>query len=117
MKEYFLKTDRIGFSYWTQEDGELAGMLWGEPEVTRFISSNGSFTEREIRNRLSLEVENLDKYGVQYFPIFELAKKELIGCCGLRPFACEKDIFEIGFHLRKKYWKQGFAFEAATAII
>lgn len=117
MREYFLQTNRIGFSTWAHEDIELAAELWGEPEVTHFICANGIFTPQDIRNRLNLEIENYEKYNVQYFPIFELESAELIGCCGLRLYKNEKDIYEIGFHLRKKYWRQGFGYEAASAMI
>lgn len=34
-REFFLKTDRIGFSKWIQNDIELAELLWGNPEVTK----------------------------------------------------------------------------------
>lgn len=117
MREYFLKTNRIGFSIWTNEDSTLAETLWGEPEVTHFICASGVFTEQEIKDRLNLEIENYEKYGAQYFPIFELGSEKLIGCCGLRPYKNEKDIYEIGFHLRKEYWRKGFGFEAASAMI
>ena len=117
MKEYFLKTKRIGFSCWEQEDVQLAIELWGEPEVAHFICAEGNFTIPEIRERLNCEISNHRVYGIQYFPIFELDSGQLIGCCGLRPYKEEKNIFEIGFHLKKKYQKQGLAFEAAAAII
>lgn len=42
---------------------------------------------------------------------------ELIGCCGMRPFKSEIYSYEIGFHLRKKYWGLGYASEAAKAVI
>ncbi len=42
---------------------------------------------------------------------------DLIGCCGLRPFRSEQHSYEIGFHLRKLYWGQGYAYEAATRVI
>lgn len=117
MREYFWKTNRIGFSHWTVDDLKLAAELWGQPEVSHFICANGVFSSEEISSRLHLEVENYKKYGVQYFPIFELSSANLIGCCGLRPYKNEKEIFEIGFHLKKEYWRQGFGFEAASAMI
>lgn len=39
----------------------------------------------------------------------------MIGCCGLRPYKDRK--YELVFHLRSKFWKQGYAFESATAVI
>lgn len=121
MREYFMQTDRIGFSLWNKEDNSLAEMLWGEPEVTRYICASGKFTKEEIQRRLEKEMRQQKEYGVQYWPVFDLADQELIGCCGLRPYLDETGddvlVYEIGFHLRKEYWGLGYASEAARAAI
>jgi len=117
VRNYFLETERIGFSRWTQNDYDLALLLLGDGLVTKYISKTGKFTEQEIMNRLHLEIENGEKFNVQYWPIFEKTTEEFIGCCGLRPYEIEERIYEIGFHLRHKYWGKGFASEAARATI
>lgn len=117
LRQYFMKTERIGFSRWQSSDRQLAELLWGDPDVTHFISANGVFTQQDIQNRLDTEIKNNTKYHVQYWPVFELTTSELIGCGGLRPCKGEPCIFEIGFHLRKKYWGKGLATEAANAVI
>lgn len=114
MKEYFLKSERIGFSRWKMEDLSNAKLLWASKEVTRYICASGVFSEVEIVNRLELEINNFTKYHVQYFPIYELSSGDLIGCCGLRPAG--QDVYELGFHLRKKYWHQGIGYEAGKAM-
>ncbi|SHK21605.1 Protein N-acetyltransferase, RimJ/RimL family [Anaerocolumna jejuensis DSM 15929] len=114
---YFLKSERIGFSKWTEKDIELARSLWGEKNVTRYLCASGTFTEEEIKTRLGLEIENQKKFGVQYWPVFELATGDFIGCCGLRPYKLEEGIFEIGFHLKERFWGKGFANEGAKAVI
>lgn len=114
-RDFFLTTDRIGFSKWSQNDIKLAQLLWGNPKVTRYICASGMFSKEDIRNRLDKELANEAEYGVQYWPIFELETGELIGCCGLRPYKTE--IYEIGFHLRPEFWGQGYAMEAANAAI
>lgn len=116
-RDYFLMTNRIGFSKWGHDDMELAVLLWGEEAVTRYICASGVFSRQEIADRLRTEIHNGEQYSVQYWPIFELVTEELIGCCGLRPFKSEKSSYEIGFHLRKKYWGMGYASEAAEAVI
>jgi RimJ/RimL family protein N-acetyltransferase len=112
-----MKTEHIGFSYWTDADLELAIQLWGEKDVTRYICATGEFTQQDILDRLNVEVNNGKQYHVQYWPIFNVTTGELIGCCGLRPYKAERNSYEIGFHLRKKYWGQGYAFDAATRVI
>ena len=115
MREFFMKTDRIGFSKWSHDDIELANLLWGNPEVTQFICATGVFSPEDISARLKKEIENDQQFGIQYWPVCELATGELIGCCGLRPYS--NGIYEIGFHLRPEFWRKGFAVEAATAAI
>jgi RimJ/RimL family protein N-acetyltransferase len=114
-RKIFLKTDRIGFSRWSQDDIKLAELLWGNPEVTRFICASGEFNADDIVNRLNKEIANNTEYQVQYWPIFELISNELIGCCGLRPY--NENEYEIGFHLRPEFWEQGYAMESANAVI
>ena len=43
MREYFLKSERLGFSVWTEDDLDLARSLWGSPDVTKFICATGGF--------------------------------------------------------------------------
>ena len=101
---YFMKTKQIGFSKWGQDDLELATVLWGNAEVTRYICASGKFSKDDIEERLNTEILNEKNHRVQYWPVFELATDNLIGCCGLRPYA-EKE-YEIGFHLRKGVCKR-----------
>lgn len=114
-RSFFLTTNRTGFLQWQESDIELAKLLWGNPDVTRFICASGKFSADDISARLEKEVENGWKYHVQYWPFFELSSKDLIGCCGLRPYCSNK--YEIGFHLRPQFWGMGYATEAATAVI
>ena len=114
-RTYFLKTDRIGFSTWHTEDLSLAQSLWGDPQVTGYICASGIFSKSDIEARLQTEIENRACYGVQYWPIFERASGQLIGCCGLRPYGEKQD--ELGFHLRPQFWGSGLATEAASAVI
>ena len=144
MRDFFLKTKRIGFSIWNHTDSDLAVKLWGSKEVTRFICATGIFTKEDIQKRLETEIQNDKLYQIQYWPIFELETGELIGCCGIRPFKTETDpyadirfsksgnfvprtkcrlkksifsTYELGFHLRQNFWGKGYAFEAAEAVI
>lgn len=133
MRTYLFKTERVGFSRWLPEDSGLAKLLWGNPDVTKYICASGVFLEEEIEKRLKTEIENETRFHVQYWPVFELQTGELIGCCGLRPHGactenggkndredgCESSVkeYEIGFHLRPVFWGQGYAAECAGAVI
>jgi RimJ/RimL family protein N-acetyltransferase len=112
---WILKTARLGFRPWSRADTELAMTLWGDPEVTRLIG--GPFSKEQVEERLAQEISTMASHGVQYWPIFLLASGEHAGCCGLRPCKPEQNIFEIGFHIRRAHWGQGYALEAARAVI
>lgn len=117
MRQFFLKTNRIGFSKWSLQDIGLARSLWGDKAVTKFICAKGEFTAQEVEDRLKLEVENDERFHVQYWPIFDLVTGDFIGCCGLRPFEIENQTYEFGIHLKPEYWGKGIATEAAKAVI
>ncbi|MED2941443.1 GNAT family N-acetyltransferase [Bacillus swezeyi] len=117
MKDYFLQTKRIGFSIWSKEDLNLAEALWGDPDVTRYISAEGELTAEEVKDRLLMEINQYQEHGVQYFPIFEAEENVFIGCCGLRPYDFKSGIYEIGCHLIHTMWGKGYAGEAARAMI
>jgi ribosomal-protein-alanine N-acetyltransferase len=114
-RPHFLTTDRLGFSYWHEDDLALAMTLWGDPRVSAFIG--GPFTEEEVSTRLAREIEMLLARKVQYWPVFLLQDGELAGCAGLRPYRNDEHVLELGFHFRPQYWGQGIAQEAARAMI
>jgi len=117
MREFFLRTARTGFSTWREDDLPLARSLWGDALVTRYISASGAFSEREIEERLKTEMENQRRFGVSYWPVFDAATLDFIGCCGLRPYRPEEKVYELGFHLRSRYWGMGLGTETARAVI
>ncbi|SEL06674.1 hypothetical protein [Paenibacillus sp. OK003] len=51
----FLESERLVFSTWSEEDRALAAALWGDHEVTKWISSKGFLSEDEVEARLTQE--------------------------------------------------------------
>jgi RimJ/RimL family protein N-acetyltransferase len=114
-RTYFLTTARLGFGRWEPGDVALALGLWGDADVTRFIG--GPLSGDAVERRLQAEIAMLRDYGVQYWPIFLAAGGTHAGCAGLRPYRPEDRVYELGFHLRRAFWGQGFATEAAEAVV
>lgn len=114
---YFLESARLGFGHWTAERVDLANRLWGDRQVARYITRTGVMTEPEIAARLAREVENGQKHGLQYWPLFMKTDDSFVGCCGLRPYDLDRGIAEIGVHLLPEAWGKGYAQEAARAVI
>jgi ribosomal-protein-alanine N-acetyltransferase len=114
---YFLTTSRLGFRTWSEGDFDLALGLWGDPRVTELIDARGRLSPDQVRERLRQEIATEREHGVQYWPIFALGSGEHVGCCGLRPYREREDMLELGFHIRSALWGQGYAAEAARAVI
>ncbi len=117
MRPYFLKTQRIGFRRWKEEDLHLAVGLWGDVKVTQFFDARGQLSTAQVTERLLQEIDTERLHGIQYWPIFLLKGGLHLGCCGLRPYDASKNVLEIGFHIRFGHWGQGYAFEAARAVM
>ncbi|MBI5300518.1 MAG: GNAT family N-acetyltransferase [Chloroflexi bacterium] len=117
MSTYFLFASRLGFREWRETDFDLALGLWGDYQVTRLIDARGQLDASQVRERLAKEIANAQQCGVQYWALFLLANDEHIGCCGLRPYDLARRIYEIGFHIRTRHWRCGYASEAARAVM
>jgi RimJ/RimL family protein N-acetyltransferase len=115
--DYFLRSERLGFRRWREDDTELALALWGDPQVTALIDARGKLTAGEVYERLARELASDADHGIQYWPIFLLADGTHVGCCGLRSYAPAERVCEIGFHIRSAQWRRGYALEAARAVI
>lgn len=112
-----MKIRRLIFRKWRESDMELALGLWGDLRVTKLIDSRGELSEPDVRNRLIQEIESENDFGVQYWPIFLRSTGEHVGCCGLRPYDLDRNIYEIGFHIRADHWGKGLATEAALGVV
>ncbi len=116
-EKYFLKSSRLGFRLWCEDDLGIAHELWGDYEVTKLFDARGKLSRDEVRERLAKELMTQKEHGVQYWPIFLLETNGQVGCCGLRPYDLSQRIYEIGFHIRSNLWRRGYAREAALAVI
>jgi RimJ/RimL family protein N-acetyltransferase len=113
------RTERLVARSWRTEDLPLAMELWGDPAVTALIDSRGKLTEAQVHEKLSAEIERERSSGAQYWALFDHRNGDFVGCSGLRPWVytpSEAD-FEVGFHLVKRRWGNGFGTEAALGAL
>jgi len=91
--------------------------LWGDPRVTRLFDRRGRLGRTQVAERLDREMACHEEHGVQYWPLFELATEEFVGCCGLRPYDPDRRVYEVGVHLLPAYWGRGLAEEVVRAVV
>lgn len=114
---FFLFSERLKFRRWEDSDQTFAQELWGDPEVTKLIDARGPLSKEMVAARLHQEIERERVDGVQYWPMFLRTSDIFVGCCGLRPYDAEKGIFELGFHICRRFWSGGIATESGSAVI
>lgn len=75
-----------------------------------------AFSNDEVQSWLDNQIRRYKEYGFGLWAIIKKDTGEFIGDCGLTYQDFNgKNILEIGYHLQKKFWHQGFATEVAIA--
>jgi RimJ/RimL family protein N-acetyltransferase len=113
-----LETERLVLRRLTADDAPFMLRLLNEPSWLRFIGDRGVRTLEDAR-RYVLEGP-IDMYERLGFGLYATTLKEddsnPIGICGLVKRAGLDDV-DIGFALLPEYWRKGYAYEAASAVM
>ena len=76
------------------------------------------FDEDKVKRWISWNLDNYEKYGFGLWAVVLKGTGEFIGDCGITMQNIDGEMLpEIGYHIHKKYWRQGFAKEAAGAVM
>lgn len=114
-----LETKRLFTRFLTSEDIEVWARFFSDKEAVEFFptfgfSSNSDQAKQWIERQLARYKEN--RFGLQ--ALIDKKTNAFIGQCGL----IKQDVagtveIEVGYHIFKKYWGQGYAPEAAKRFI
>jgi len=109
-----LQTPRLTLREFADGDADALARILTEPETMRYYPApyDGAGVELWIaRNR-----ERYKSDGVGLWAMLLKSSRELIGDCGIIRQEVEGEhLYEIGYHLRRDFWHQGLATEAAVA--
>ena len=109
-----LETRRLLLRELRQEDFDDACLLLQDPEV--MYAYEGPFSREEVQAWLDKQLRRYRKDGFGLWALVEKSSGTLIGQCGLTlQDYKDRRVPEIGYLLRRTYWHQGFAIEAARA--
>ena len=114
MEGLVLETARIRLRKLTQEDFEETRKLLQDPEV--MYAYEGPFNDEETQQWIDKQLRRYQTDGFGLWAMIERTSGTLIGQCGLtyQDIDGERGV-EVGYLLRKPYWHQGYATEAAIA--
>lgn len=112
-----LTTDRLTLRWFTEADAALMLAVWNDPDFVRYVGDRGIRTFDEAREALAQGI--LAMYRDHGFGPYRVATKDgdkPMGICGLfqRDYLDDPDI---GFALLPEFCRQGYAFEAAVAVL
>ena len=109
-----LETRRLLLRELRQEDFDDACLLLQDPEV--MYAYEGPFSREEVQAWLDKQLGRYREDGFGLWALVEKSSSTLIGQCGLTLQDYKgRRVPEIGYLLRRAYWHQGFAIEAARA--
>ena len=112
-----LDTARLELRWLTRDDAPMMLAVWNDPAFIRYVGDRGVRTVDQARAALDAGVLKLyADYGYGPFRVRRREDGADLGICGLfrRDGLDEPDI---GFAILPDYCGQGFAFEAAVAVL
>lgn len=112
-----LETDRLRLRRLTLDDAELMLAIWNDPAFVRHVGDRGIRTREEARQALrDGPLQLYAEYGFGPYRVALKSDDRAVGICGLFRRDGLDDV-DIGYSILPEYCGQGYAFEAATAVV
>lgn len=111
-----LETERLFIRPYTFDDLDELIEMRSDPDVYRYLGGLERQNPDEIRKRFGFYLECYEKLGFGMSAMVLKENGETIGGSGLQPLEDTGEI-EVGYSLKKKYWRQGIGYEAAYACL
>lgn len=110
-----IETNRLILREYKQNDFSQLYEIMSDPETMRHYPS--VFDKEKCHNWIEWNLNNYKKYGFGLLAVTLKETGNFIGDCGITIQNIDgESLPEIGYHINKKYWRQGFAKEAASAV-
>ena len=110
-----IETPRLLLRNYTLDDFDALYEILSDPETMQHYPA--PYDEEKTRNWITWNLDNYEKYGFGLWAVVLKETSEFIGDCGITLQNIDGEILpEIGYHIHKKYWRRGFAKEAARAV-
>lgn len=110
-----IETPRLLLREYTTEDFDALYEILSDPETMAHYPA--PFTPEDTRHWIEWNLDNYRRYGFGLWAVTLKATGEFIGDCGLTLQNIDgEQLPEIGYHIHKKHWRQGFGKEAARAV-
>ena len=118
MKEYVIKTKRLGLRNWISSDLAPFLKMSQDEEVMQYFPN--LLNEEDSKNFIARMQLHYKEHGFCYFAVDELNSEKFIGFVGILHQNFKSNYtpsVDIGWRLMKSAWGNGYATEAAKACL
>lgn len=110
-----IETERLILREYTPADFDALYEILSDPETMRHYPA--PYDEAGVKKWIQWNLDNYEKYGFGLWAVVLKETGSFIGDCGLTLQNIDGEILpEIGYHIHKRYWRRGYAKEAARAV-
>jgi len=108
--------DQLKFEKYTEEDFPLFKELVKDDEIMKYISGKG-LTAEEAQKKFAFILEINKDPQLGYFKIYDTETRAFLGDCKLVEYRKDTSVFEIGYLLRKQFWRKGIGSRICKAML
>lgn len=110
-----IETRRLILREYTPEDLPAIYEILSDPETMQHYPA--PYDEAHTKRWVDWNLHNYREHGFGAWAMILKETGAFIGDCGLTPQKIDGEILpEIGYHIHKRYWRQGYGSEAARAV-
>lgn len=116
MERIIVTTERLVLREWTESMSDIEALKSFLQDKEVMYAYEHGFSDAEVLKWLKWNMQSYQKNGFGLWAIELKETSRIIGECGLtNQFIEGKEYLEIGYHLCKSDWGNGYAIEAAKA--
>ena len=109
-----LQTTRLLLREFTPQDADALALVLSDPETMRHYPA--PYDRAGVEQWIERNRQRYQDHGVGLWAMELKKAQQIIGDCGIILQEVEGEhLYEIGYHLRRDFWGQGLATEAAIA--
>ena len=99
----------------TPDDAEEAYLLNADPAVIKY-TGDAPFESIENAREFLINYKSYQLYGMGRWAVIRKSDDAFLGWCGIK-YSPEINEYDIGYRFHRRYWNNGYAFEAAYACL
>lgn len=110
-----LSTARLNVRPWRPDDRPALERMATDRDMMRYVTNGEPWTQERLDLFLERQAGYYEEHGLAFGALTHRAGDRVIGIAGIQPL--DSGDFEIGWWVWKDHWGQGYATEAARAVV